>query len=204
MKAQRHAQKGFTLVEIAIVLVIIGLLLGGVLKGQEMINSAKIKSDTDALKSLQASAYAYRDRMGFYPGSARSTTPTDSTLNGTIIQDDISSSTDVPAIGDNLFFSELYDQGFLKGVNPIPEIDEGGAWTAGQGGGTAVPALMGGNIGLKTNKNYICITLTTDTSAEIVTGMDIKLDDGEGTTGIVITNPSATPTTTPSHACLEM
>lgn len=35
-------QVGFTLVEIAIVLVIIGLLLGGILKGQEMINSARV------------------------------------------------------------------------------------------------------------------------------------------------------------------
>ncbi|MCK7492232.1 MAG: prepilin-type N-terminal cleavage/methylation domain-containing protein [Comamonadaceae bacterium] len=38
MKSQ---QSGFTLVEIAIVLVIIGLLLGGILKGQELINSAQ-------------------------------------------------------------------------------------------------------------------------------------------------------------------
>src|SRR5256885_676312 len=37
-------QHGFTLVEIAIVLVIIGLLLGGILKGQEMITQAKIKN----------------------------------------------------------------------------------------------------------------------------------------------------------------
>jgi prepilin-type N-terminal cleavage/methylation domain-containing protein len=40
----RSKQSGFTLVEIAIVLVIIGLLLGGVLKGQELINSAKVKN----------------------------------------------------------------------------------------------------------------------------------------------------------------
>ena len=40
----RRKQSGFTLVEIAIVLVIIGLLLGGVLKGQELINSAKVKN----------------------------------------------------------------------------------------------------------------------------------------------------------------
>ena len=37
----RKQQSGFTLVEIAIVLVIIGLLLGGILKGQELINSAQ-------------------------------------------------------------------------------------------------------------------------------------------------------------------
>jgi len=36
-------QAGFTLVEIAIVLVIIGLLLGGILKGQEMINHQKLR-----------------------------------------------------------------------------------------------------------------------------------------------------------------
>jgi prepilin-type N-terminal cleavage/methylation domain-containing protein len=40
----RRSQSGFTLIEIAIVLVIIGLLLGGVLKGQELINQAKIKN----------------------------------------------------------------------------------------------------------------------------------------------------------------
>lgn len=44
----RHAfkrrQSGFTLIEIAIVLVIIGLLLGGILKGQELINSARVKN----------------------------------------------------------------------------------------------------------------------------------------------------------------
>ena len=40
----RSQQSGFTLVEIAIVLVIIGLLLGGILKGQELINSARVKN----------------------------------------------------------------------------------------------------------------------------------------------------------------
>ncbi len=47
MKSQ---QSGFTLVEIAIVLVIIGLLLGGILKGQELINSAKVKNLANDIK----------------------------------------------------------------------------------------------------------------------------------------------------------
>ena len=37
-------QTGFTLIEIAIVLVIVGLLLGGVLKGQELIQSARVRN----------------------------------------------------------------------------------------------------------------------------------------------------------------
>ncbi len=41
-------QSGFTLVEIAIVLVIIGLLLGGVLKGQEMIANSRLQEHAEA------------------------------------------------------------------------------------------------------------------------------------------------------------
>ncbi|MCX7173912.1 MAG: prepilin-type N-terminal cleavage/methylation domain-containing protein, partial [Proteobacteria bacterium] len=51
MKISRK-QSGFTLIEIAIVLVIIGLLLGGVLKGQELINSAKVKNFAQDFKSI--------------------------------------------------------------------------------------------------------------------------------------------------------
>ena len=61
-------QKGFTLVEIAIVLVIIGLLLGGVLKGQEMIQNAKVKNLANDLKGVSAAYYAYVDRYKATPG----------------------------------------------------------------------------------------------------------------------------------------
>lgn len=61
-------QKGFTLVEIAIVLVIIGLLIGGILRGRTFIENAKIKSVIKTAESLTASIYAYQDRYGFLPG----------------------------------------------------------------------------------------------------------------------------------------
>ena len=48
----KNNQSGFTLVEIAIVLVIIGLLLGGVLKGQELINSATVKNFATDLRNI--------------------------------------------------------------------------------------------------------------------------------------------------------
>ncbi|MEX2353142.1 MAG: prepilin-type N-terminal cleavage/methylation domain-containing protein, partial [Gammaproteobacteria bacterium] len=47
MKLNRNKQSGFTLVEIAIVLVVIGLLLGGILKGQQLINSARVRNLAD-------------------------------------------------------------------------------------------------------------------------------------------------------------
>jgi prepilin-type N-terminal cleavage/methylation domain-containing protein len=61
-------QKGFTLVEIAIVLVIIGLLLGGILKGQEMIVQAKIKNAMADFSGISAAYHGYQDRYRAIPG----------------------------------------------------------------------------------------------------------------------------------------
>ncbi len=61
-------QSGFTLVEIAIVLVIIGLLLGGVLKGQELITQAKIKNVANDFNGMSAAVYGYQDRYKRFPG----------------------------------------------------------------------------------------------------------------------------------------
>ena len=61
-------QSGFTLVEIAIVLVIIGLLLAGVLKGQELIENSKIKSIVNDMKAVQAAYNGYLDRYKAIPG----------------------------------------------------------------------------------------------------------------------------------------
>ena len=61
-------QAGFTLVEIAIVLVIIGLLLGGILKGQEMITQAKIKNVIADFSGVSAAYHGYQDRYRAIPG----------------------------------------------------------------------------------------------------------------------------------------
>lgn len=61
-------QKGFTLVELAIVLVIIGLIIGAVLKGQELINNAKLKRAYNQQREVAAGVYTYFDRYGIYPG----------------------------------------------------------------------------------------------------------------------------------------
>lgn len=61
-------QKGFTLIELAIVLVIIGLLLGGVLKGQELINSAKVKNLANDFRTIPVYIYGYQDKFKALPG----------------------------------------------------------------------------------------------------------------------------------------
>ena len=61
-------QQGFTLVEMAIVLVIIGLLLGGILKGQELITSARVRNIADQNSGVQAAYYGFIDRYRQVPG----------------------------------------------------------------------------------------------------------------------------------------
>ena len=71
MQTKNTKQGGFTLVEIAIVLVIIGLLLGGILKGQELINNAKVRSVADRQNSLKAAWFGFVDRYNFIPGDSK-------------------------------------------------------------------------------------------------------------------------------------
>ncbi len=64
----RRHQSGFTLIEIAIVLVIIGLLLGGILKGQELITSARVRNLIAQLDGTKAAFFGFQDRYRALPG----------------------------------------------------------------------------------------------------------------------------------------
>jgi len=64
----RNKQRGFTLIEIAIVLLIIGLLLGGIMKGQSMINSARVRAIANDLTGIEAAWISFQDRYRSVPG----------------------------------------------------------------------------------------------------------------------------------------
>ena len=61
-------QQGFTLIEIAIVLVIIGLLLGGVLKGQELITAARVRNIASQMDGVKIAYLGFQDRYRVLPG----------------------------------------------------------------------------------------------------------------------------------------
>ena len=83
MKHQKR-QQGFTLIEIAIVLVIIGLLLGGVLKGQELITSARVRNLISTQDGIKAAYFGFLDRYRALPGdyTTATTNITGATQNG--------------------------------------------------------------------------------------------------------------------------
>lgn len=65
-------KKGFTLIELAIVLVIIGIILGAVLKGQDLINNAKAKRIQNDVRGIEAMLWTYNDRKHIFPGDCNS------------------------------------------------------------------------------------------------------------------------------------
>jgi prepilin-type N-terminal cleavage/methylation domain-containing protein len=60
--------RGFTLIELSIVLVIIGLIVGGILVGRDLINSAAIKSQVSQLQQFDTAVNTFRDKYGALPG----------------------------------------------------------------------------------------------------------------------------------------
>ena len=191
----RNKQSGFTLVEIAIVLVIIGLLLGGVLKGQELINSAKIKNVVSDFTSTTAAIYGYQDRYKALPGDDRGTAARWPVATGFVATwvgngDGVLNDGAAPpvmcvfntAAADecNYFWAGLRQAGFITGaLNAGPPANAYGGVVGVQNGGDA---LMTAGAGTGFSGAIICQSNIPDKTA---TAIDNQLDDGRPTTGSI-------------------
>jgi prepilin-type N-terminal cleavage/methylation domain-containing protein len=175
-------QAGFTLVEIAIVLVIIGLLLGGVLKGQEMIVQAKVKNSITDFSGVSAAFYGYQDRYRAIPGDDIDATRWGATVakgNG----DRVLTGLYVPAaVTDEsaLWWDHLRRSGFITGgsgvTNPLNSFS--GVLGVQTGDGAATPAaVLGGFTNL-----ILCSSNLPD---KVAIALDVQMDDGQPGTGAV-------------------
>jgi prepilin-type N-terminal cleavage/methylation domain-containing protein len=183
--SMRRSQSGFTLVEIAIVLVIIGLLLGGVLKGAELIDNAKVRKATGELNGVIAAFYSYQDRYARTPGDDGNLAAltgrggswplvtlfgnTDGALTGTAAQTFNGGNEPVA------FWQHLRAGGFIGGdvvaigVAARPNNAFGGLI------GVTAAAVMGGLTGVK-----VC---SSQVPGKAALAMDTQTDDGSPDTG---------------------
>ena len=186
MKSIKSQQSGFTLVEIAIVLVIIGLLLGGILKGQELINSAKAKSYASDFRTIQTALYGFQDRFKGIPGdlasaSTKVTGSTTATSGGTVGNGQIEGVWDTITNGDEscLVWQHLRLAGFMAG-NTTANCATGDAYlqTNADGGRIGISSTV--PITGMTGSYFIC---SSGVLGKIAKQLDTQLDDGVSDTG---------------------
>ena len=187
-------QQGFTLVEIAIVLVIIGLLLGGILKGQEMITQAKIKNVIADFSGVSAAYHGYQDRYRAIPGddpnagtrwtTAPAAQPGDG--NGVVGGTYNNACPTVVAAGTAetcKWWDDLRRAGFVSGNGPQQPFNAVtgliGVQTGDGAGGPVLGAAAGagGFTGL-----IICSANLPD---KIAIAVDTQMDDGQRLSGTV-------------------
>lgn len=191
----KRNQSGFTLIEIAIVLVIIGLLLGGVLKGQELINSARVKNLANDFKNIPVFIYGYQDKFKALPGDdtgavahvvgTLATTPATTQGNG-VINGNWNSAT---ATDESVLF---WQHVRLAGLAPGESVVNVAA------GNTYLPTnAVGGRIGItnaSATENPITSPVATalkgsyivcsdSIAGKFAKQLDITLDDGNTATG---------------------
>ncbi len=190
----KHNQSGFTLIEIAIVLVIIGLLLGGVLKGQELINSAKVKNIANDFRNIPVFIYGYQDKYRALPGDdanaathlgAAALVPASAVAgNGSI--DGLWSS--VSATDESqIFWQHIRLAGLANGpttgvADYRPTNADGGTIGIQSNNGTFVTITKNaaGAASLMSGTYIIC---STGILGKYVKQLDITMDDGEANTG---------------------
>jgi len=186
----RTTQKGFTLIEIAIVLVIIGLLLGGVLKGQELINAARVRNIASQLDGVKIAYLGFQDRYRAYPGdvpNATSTTqipgspPGCTAGNGTCANGKIDPNENI------LVWNQLSHSGFISG-SYNGATDAGATYQTSTTADTPVNPFNGfmllvndadyGDQTTVTPAAVLNIKTGGNISASMVAELDRKVDDG--------------------------
>jgi len=188
MKAVRK-QGGFTLVEIAIVLVIIGLLLVGVLKGQELIENGRVKSAATDLNGVAAAYNSYLDRYKALPGDDG---PTNAIIqsrggswasmaagdaNGVIAAAANATFNPVANAENELFFRHLRAAGYLTGD---PKVTGGNALPLNAWGGRTGIVNVANIQGRPAARLLVC---TGNVPGKAAAALDVQLDDRIPNTG---------------------
>jgi prepilin-type N-terminal cleavage/methylation domain-containing protein len=195
-----YPRDGFTLVELAIVLVIVGLLISAVLVGQDLVESAEVRANVKTLEEMHTAINLFRSKYNCLPGDCPDATEFGFTsANGNPVNGN----------GDGNYLPYTNDE-YIQGTHQLVEAnltplkandvynfpyvrmthnDVGGAYLftndlydgSFSGGYLPVNELWGNTI-LVGARSGDC-TSGTPFNALFTQAMDIKVDDGKASSG---------------------
>jgi len=228
-KRNNTSQGGFTLVELAVVLLIIGLIVGGILRGQDLITSAQLNSVQTDANQIRTATNTFQDKFIALPGDFgnadsainSSLTLNDGNGNGRIDGNRVSSTGDgneaVNAwvhLAESDILGSVDANNLNGGSNDLSASNGfagsvGGFWTFGQG-------LPNGNFANAAGQSNIWLVLGdtgTDASSdnndgEIVSAeeaaqLDRKIDDGRPESGTMRASDSCSDDSTPAEYSID-
>jgi len=218
--SNRKNERGFTLVELSIVLVIIGLIVGGVLAGQSLINSAKLQAEVTQFNKIDTAVNAFYLKFNGLPGdmanSSGFTTAgvangnADGYIGGTAgvgAGGAVADITTYTSTEEANAAAELFELGLLPGTAVNPTGTSASAISTSGGDVLIGKALIGsgillfGNAAVSANNNWAFYGIQNASTSAVkvedlygsdqVLSIDSKMDDGIATTGLVQSRDNA-------------
>lgn len=210
MQSNKNNQGGFTLVELSIVLIIIGLIVGGVLAGQSLIRSARLQADVGNYNKLDAAVNAFNLRYSGLPndltnanalfGAQEATIVNAVTVDGMVglaanavvgdaTADRLSGVTNQLAAAQMIslgVFTQTANASNALNIGIIPARTSGGILLYGANGQNFV------RFGLQNNTGAATSSVTASWTPEQLSFIDTKIDDGAALTGIMTSGGAAT------------
>lgn len=180
-------QQGFTLVELSIVLVVIGLILGLAFKGRDLIDGARVKNAAAAVNKFQAAINSYQEKYGSLPGDGCTGTEAAATFTGTTCA--------AGGARDGLIASGNEGTAALRllaNTNAMTEADTktiwNGFWVLQTGANAAQRRVA--------NTTYLMAATTAggapaNVDVRYICALDRQIDDGKADGGIVRSSSNA-------------
>lgn len=188
----QQSQAGFSLVELSIVLVVIGLIIGGILKGQDLIESARLKSVLAQVNEYRVATTLFVERYDALPGdfpdakSAFGPSAINGNGDGVIEGDGLEPGSEAVAFWSHLAAADLISQpgapqGRVVGFNHgVPSTRLGGGITV----ESAPAGDMTGHWFVIGNRHHTRSTKGLFTPQQAL-HLDRKIDNGNPTQGRV-------------------